>query len=36
VLMQDWFGTRESGMYYDVDFGSVETSLGLVVHSLRL
>lgn len=29
-------GTSESGTYYDADFGSVVTSLGLVVHSLRL
>jgi len=36
VSMQYWFGTSESGTYYDADFGSVETGLGPVVHSLRL
>ena len=34
--MQYWSGTSESGTYYDADFGSVETSLGPVVRSLRL
>ena len=34
--MQYWSGTSESGTYYDADFGSVETGLGPVVHSLRL
>ena len=31
-----WSGTSESGTHYDTDFGSVETGLRLVVHSLRL
>ena len=34
--MQDWFGTSESGTYYDADFGLVKTGLGPMVHSLRL
>ena len=36
VSVQCWSGTSESGTYYDTNFGSVETSLGPVVHSLRL
>ena len=36
VSVQDWSGTSESGTYYDADFGSVETGLGPMVHSLSL
>ena len=36
MSVQYWSGTSESGTYYDADFGSVETGLGPVVHSLRL
>jgi len=36
VLVQYLSRTSESGTYYDADFGSVETRLGLVVHSLKL
>ena len=36
MSVQYWFGTSGSGTYYDADFGSVETGLGPVVHSLRL
>jgi len=36
VSVQYWSATSESGTYYDTDFGSVETGLGPVVHSLRL
>jgi len=36
VSVQDWSGTSESRTYYDADFGSVETGLGPVVHSLSL
>ena len=36
MSVQDWSGTSESRTYYDADFGSVETGLGPVVHSLSL
>jgi len=36
VSVQYWSGTSEIGTYYDADFGSIETGLGPVVHSLRL
>ena len=36
MSVQYWSGTSESGTYYDADFGSVETGLGLVVRTLSL
>ena len=36
MSVQDWSGTSESRTYYDADFGSVETGLGPVVHTLKL